>query len=200
MWHLLWKHNAAADFLSRYPRVKANPDELDKEQDDFAAAAMVAAIVATLDLSGCTTIDEGLVLRAALKDPSYQLLIAKVTNGDWSLHRSQEFVCLRPFYNVRDRLAMSGDLVTYTFGQGCVQLVIPESLRYQIATNLHANHQGLHSVLRKARQSVYWPGIGDLRHHWAICDSCNTNAPSQCHPRIFVLPNSAQSPCQPPRT
>jgi len=51
IWYLLRKHNAAADFLSRYPGARADPDEVDEEQDAITAAAMVAATVASLDLS-----------------------------------------------------------------------------------------------------------------------------------------------------
>lgn len=184
------KHNAAADFLSRYPAAKAAPDEVDEDQDVAIAAAMSAAAVAALDLSGCTTIDEEMVLQVALEDPTYQSLVSRVCSGDWRPHKSQELACLRPFYNVRDRLAVSRGLVTYTYDQGCVRLVIPEALHQRVASSLHASHQGLDSMLRRARQTVYWPGIeGDLQHHRAMCNTCNANAPSQPpEPLIFTPP------------
>ncbi|XP_076031185.1 uncharacterized protein LOC143019432 [Oratosquilla oratoria] len=173
-------HNAAADFLSRYPVAKSNPDEMDEEQDVAVAAAMSAATVAALDLSGCATIDEEMVLQTALEDHTYQSLVSRVSSGDWESHRLEEPACLRPFYRVRDRLAVSRGLVTYTYDQGCVRLVIPEALRQRVAASLHTSHQGLASMLRRARQTLYWPGMeGDLQHHRATCNSCNTNAPSQ---------------------
>ena len=87
---------------------------------------------------------------------------------------------MRPFYSVRDRLAVNQDLVTYTYDLGCVRLVIPEPSGLQVAANLHAGHQGLDSMLRRARQCVYWPGMeGDLQHCRASCTSCETHAPSQ---------------------
>lgn len=87
-----------------------------------------------------------------------------MTAGDWHPHRAQELACLRQFYGVRDKLAVSQELVTHTYDQGSVRLVIPEALRQRVAANLHAGHQGLDGMLRRARQAVYWSGMeGDLQ-------------------------------------
>ncbi|XP_076053696.1 protein NYNRIN-like [Oratosquilla oratoria] len=150
---------------------------------------MSAATVAALDLSGCVTIDEEMVLQTALEDHTYQSLVLRVSSGDWESHRSREPACLRPFYGVRDRLAVSRGLVTYTYDQGCVRLVIPEALRQRVAASLHASHQGLDSMLRRARQTVYWPEMeGDLQHYRATCNSCNANAPSQPPEPLILTP------------
>ncbi|XP_066955707.1 uncharacterized protein [Macrobrachium rosenbergii] len=104
------------------------------------------------------------VKEAASKDPVYQLLAAKVAVNDWRLQKAQEVACLRQFYSVRDRLFMVEDLIVYTYEQGCPRLLIPEELRRQVITGLHAGYQGVDSMLRRARQSVYWPGMeGDLQ-------------------------------------
>lgn len=96
---------------------------------------------------------------------------------------------MRPFYSVRDRLAVNQDLVTYTYDLGCVRLVIPEPLRLQVAANLHAGHQGLDSMLQRARQCVYWPGMeGDLQHCRASYTSCETHAPSQPAETFIITP------------
>ena len=94
------------------------------------------------------------------------MLVAKVYANDWNTQKSKEVACLKPFYSVRDRLAVSKGLVIYSFEQGAARLVIPESLRHRIAASLHGGHQGVDSMLRRARQTVYWPGIeGDLQYH-----------------------------------
>lgn len=186
--YLPGKRNTAADFLSRYPALTSPPAATDEDLDEDLAEAVAAAVVAAATHEG-HILDEDVVKRFAADDPVYQLLLAKVSAGDWHQHKSQEVACLRPFYGVRDRLAVTQDLVTYTFDQGCVRLVIPEPLRAQVAGNLHAGHQGLDSMLRRARQSVYWPGIeGDLQHHRASCTSCETHAPSQPAETLIVTP------------
>ena len=194
--YLPGKRNCAADFLSRYPALKAPPDGQDEEQMEELAGAMAAATVAALSFTECLTLDEEVVLQASQEDPVYQLLVAKVLTGDWHPHRAQELECLRPFYSVRNRLSVSRGLVTYIYEQGNVRLVIPEGLRRQVAANLHASHQGLDSMLRRARQTVYWPGLeGDLQHHRFSCDVCNAHAPSQ-PPEPLILTPAPEYPFQ----
>ncbi|XP_063860618.1 uncharacterized protein LOC135100929 [Scylla paramamosain] len=66
---------------------------------------------------------------------------------------------------------------------------IPDKLRCRVAANLHASHQGLDSMLRRARQTVYWPGLeGDLQHQWSSCDICNAQAPSQSSKPLILMP------------
>ena len=139
-----------------------SPDEVDNELDEDLSIAVVSATIEALERDG-HIMDKETVKRAAMDDPVYQLLMAKVLAGDWHPQKSQEIACLRQFYNIKDRLAVAGDLLTYTYDQGCVRLVIPDGLRQQVAANLHAGHQGLDSMLRRARHAVYWPGMeGDL--------------------------------------
>ena len=187
--YLPGKRNCAADFLSRYPALKAPPDGQDEEQVEELTGALAAATVAALEFSERLALDEEAVLKESQQDPTYQLLVAKVLAGDWNSNKGQEIACLRPFYNVRDRLAVSRGLVTYVYEEGHVRLVIPEGLRRQVAASLHASHQGLDSMLRRARQSVYWPGLeGDLQHHRSSCDTCNAHAPSQPPEPLLLTP------------
>lgn len=186
--YLPGKSNTAADFLSRYPALMATPTTSDLDQDEEVSGAVAASVLASALHEG-RVVDESEVKRAAADDPVYQMLAAKVTAGDWHTHKSQEVASLRPFYGVRDRLAVMDDIVTYTYEQGHVRLVIPEALRQQVAANLHASHQGLESMLRRARQCVYWPGIeGDLQHHRSTCTACETAAPSQPAETMIATP------------
>ncbi|XP_045104394.1 uncharacterized protein LOC123499928 [Portunus trituberculatus] len=177
--YLPGKRNHATDFLSRYTALCAPPDVVDKEQASAIEVAVAAATVAALDSGEQIVMDSATVLQAAADDPDYQLLVAKVSAGDWNPRRAQEVVCLRQFYVVRDRMAVSQGLVTYTFEQGSVRLVIPVTLRQRVAANLHAGHQGLDWMLRRARQAMYWPSMeGDLQHHRDSCTVCNAHSPS----------------------
>ncbi|XP_063884703.1 uncharacterized protein K02A2.6-like [Scylla paramamosain] len=187
--YLPGKRNHAADFLSRYPALCAPPDVVDEEQASTVEVAVAAATVAALDSGEQIVMDSATVLQAATDDPDYQLLVAKVTAGDWNPHRAQEVVCLRQFYTVRDRLAVSQGLVTYTYEQVSVRLVIPMALRQRVAANLHAGHQGLDRMLRRARQAVYWSGMeGDLQHHRDSCAVCNAHSPSQAAEPLSPTP------------
>ena len=63
----------------------ASPDATDEKQASNMDidVAMVAATVAMLDGSDCNILDSMAVVQAAAEDPDYQLLLAKMTVGDW---------------------------------------------------------------------------------------------------------------------
>lgn len=134
--------------------------------------------------------DEETVRRAAADDPVYHILMAKVVSGDRQDSKFQEIQCLRPFCGVRERLAVNEGLLTYIYDQGNTRLFIPDSLRNCIASTLHAGHQRLVSMVRRARQAVYWPGMkGDLQHHRATCKSCDIHSPSlSAEPMVLTPP------------
>ena len=177
-----------ADFFSRYPALRAVPDNEDEDLATLIETVTLATVVNALH-SDCATFMDEHIQKAATDDQVYQMLIAKVLHNDWHDSKSQEATCMKPFYNVRDRLTVVNNLVIYSFEQGPARFVVPEGLRDQIAANLHASHQGLDSMLRRARQTVYWPGIeGDLQHHRSSCNSCNVHAPSQPAEPLIMTP------------
>ncbi|XP_064103417.1 uncharacterized protein LOC135213367 [Macrobrachium nipponense] len=187
--YLPGKRNCAAEILSRYPSLRAKPEDKDLELSDDLKVAMVMSLAAALEVEDVVVMDQETVLRAARDDPVYQLLLTRVYNGDWPQSKSQELECLKPFCGAREWLAVSGELITYTYDQGCVRLVIPESLRQQVAANMHSGHQGLESMLRWAHQSVYWSDItGDLEHQRAKCQVCETYTPSQQQEHLIITP------------
>ena len=58
--------------------------------------------------------------------------------------------------------------------------MIPPQLCYQVLCTLHAAHQRVSAMERRARATVFWPGMTQDIHN--IRDSCahrNQNAPSQ---------------------
>lgn len=87
------------------------------------------------------------------------MLRIKVLEDDWHHHKTQEVACLCPFYSVRDMLAVTQNLITYTFEQGYMRLVVLEALRWQVAENLHVGHKWLDSMLRRVKQCVYSPRL-----------------------------------------
>ncbi|XP_063889336.1 uncharacterized protein LOC135116054 [Scylla paramamosain] len=95
--YLPWKRNSAADFLSRYPALREPPDAEDEEQASDVELVVVAATVAVLENDENIIMDSMTMVKAATEDPDYQLLITKVTEGDWHPHRAQELTCLRQF-------------------------------------------------------------------------------------------------------
>ena len=58
--------------------------------------------------------------------------------------------------------------------------VIPMVMRPEVLATLHAGHQGVTSMVARAANSVWWPGINyDLRRIRLSCVQCDTITPSQ---------------------
>ena len=56
----------------------------------------------------------------------------------------------------------------------------PLSLRARIKEKLHGAHTGIQSCLRRARETVYWPGMNsDLTDYISKCDICSCYQSSQ---------------------
>ena len=73
-----------------------------------------------------------------------------------------------PYYNFRDELAVADGLVFR--GE---RLVIPRTMRSQIKMDIHLGHVGIEGCLRRARESVYWPGMnGEIKEYIQTCETC----------------------------
>ena len=72
------------------------------------------------------------------------------------------------YYNFRDELAVADGLVFR--GE---RLVIPYTMRSQIKKDIHLGHVGIEGCLRRARESVYWPGMnGKIKEYIQTCETC----------------------------
>ena len=172
-----------ADALSRsYPATDAAgrivatefPEELavlmDKEQQD--ELRMVASQ---------RTIDT--LCAAAVDDDVYQLLIDQISSG-WPTSPADLPPELRPYATFADELIVSGNLV-YKGNR----VVIPRGAQDEILSRLHASHIGINGCIRRARESVYFPGITaaikDLVSKCPVCVRFQTETrkePLMAHP------------------
>ncbi|XP_068225983.1 uncharacterized protein [Palaemon carinicauda] len=72
-------------------------------------------------------------------------------------------------------LYADGDLVLYG-----ARVVVPAALRRRTLSHLHDSHRGVEATKRRARQSVFWPGIdSDIANTVGACEACQTLQPSQ---------------------
>ncbi|KAK7083700.1 hypothetical protein SK128_023587 [Halocaridina rubra] len=123
---------------SRDPALSAPSNSENNDQEDNLVAAMMMATVAALGQEDGVVMDED-TLECSCVGPRLASTHIRVLAGDWTTQKVQELACPRPFYGVRDRLAVAQDLVTYTYKPGCLCLVA-ESFHHKIAANLHADH------------------------------------------------------------
>ena len=55
-----------------------------------------------------------------------------------------------PYYSFRDTLSHE---------EGIQAVLIPESMRSVMKTRLHGAHLGYDNMLRRARRTIFWPGM-----------------------------------------
>ena len=114
----------------------------------------------------------GQVRSAASTDSEYQELRSLVRTG-FPGTKGELSSAMRPYWGVRDRLAIDADLVV------CApRLVIPRSLGSEVLRNLHDSHQGINRTKMRARQTVYWPNIDNGDNVVTSCQLCRRMLPS----------------------
>ncbi|KAK3854724.1 hypothetical protein Pcinc_038818 [Petrolisthes cinctipes] len=111
---------------------------------------------------------------ASEKDLEYQALKERIVSG-FPEHRHDLEPELRPFWGVRSLLSVDKEFIVYG-----PRLIIPHSLRRETLSRLHESHQGIDRTKRRARQTVYWPGIDrDIENIVSSCQQCRPLLPKQ---------------------
>ena len=85
---------------------------------------------------------------------------------------------------MRDELSIDDELILYG-----VRIIVPGLARKDVLEQLHTAHQGIERTKRRARQTVYWPGINnDITNTVASCDQCQKHLPSQQQEQMISEP------------
>ncbi len=89
--------------------------------------------------------------------------------------RNQTPLGVRQYWSVREELSVDDGLVF--FGR---RIVIPRPAHRELIQKLHAAHQGIVRMKRRARQTVFWPGISNDITLWVeSCQACQERLPRQ---------------------
>jgi hypothetical protein len=111
---------------------------------------------------------------ATADDEGLQTVKQYILNG-WPDNKQQLPRVVQPYFNVRDELSYQDGIIF----RG-TQIVIPRAERRNIREKLHRAHTGLQSTIRRARDTVYWPGMSnDLKDYLSNCDICNSDQSQQ---------------------
>ncbi|XP_065190896.1 uncharacterized protein K02A2.6-like [Sycon ciliatum] len=159
-----------ADALSRHPvSIPTSDDELGEDPALFCRSIRICLLQ-----DGPQSLQFAKLRAAAASDPDYQMLLGYIQNGFPSAQK-QLPEPLRAYWNVREHLSTDNGIVL----KG-LRIVVPASLRASTLIDLHAAHQGLTRTKRRARQTVYWPGMNsELDTLVRSCDACREFQPSQ---------------------
>lgn len=115
------------------------------------------------------------------EDLELQAVVQAVREGNWLKPGVSEYA------PVKDELSTDGVLVF----KGA-RIVIPRVLRSKTLQQLHTPHQGIEATRRRARETVYWPGLnGQISEMIKRCAVCAAIQPSQ--PKEPMLPHEIPS-------
>ena len=171
--HASWqpgKSHTEADALSRAPADDPAPED---GIADSEIQSDLHAIIAANRLEAENDIHIVELAQLAENDEEYTQLREIILDG-FPHQKSDLPVLVRPYWSMRDKLAVDDHLVLC----GC-RLVIPRQMRSDVLTTLHMSHQGIERTKRRARLSVYWPGIdNDITQPVRGCRSCSEHLPS----------------------
>ena len=107
--------------------------------------------------------------RATEEDEDLRDLKTVICHG-WPLRKEDVPVKVRDYFSFRDELTMQNGLIFK--GE---RLVVPTSLREEMTEKLRSSHIGIQGCLRRARETLYWPGMNKkVEDYIAKCSTCNS--------------------------
>ena len=173
------KDLVVADTLSRSPQDVTHEvnDVVQLEED---VAAYIDAVRQSWPVS-----DEKLREIATLtsEDRILQKAISLTSSG-WPASIGEVDPTLREFYSVRSDLSVNEGLLI----KGS-RIVIPEKLREDILSKIHAGHLGITKCRERAAMSVWWPGISsDIAKIVRNCTFCEEKQPAQQKEPLLTTP------------
>ena len=180
--HVPGRKNAGPDAASRYPThdgehldlpceppnmVKVHYNESTAEDANITTAACFA-LQAVSDM-----VTWEMVREATASDPVLLKLIDIVHKGFPAQARDLT-PDLRPYFRYRESISCVDGIIL--IGE---RTVIPQQLRENILSSLHAAHQGVGMMIARASDAVYWPSMTtDISKIRNACTHCNRIAKS----------------------
>lgn len=93
----------------------------------------------------------------------------------WPAKRDDVEPSLRPYFNFRNELAAQQGVIYR--GE---RVVVPLNLRKDMIKRIHSSHIGMEGCLRRARVSLYWPGMdAQVKDYIQSCETCLSTGSKQ---------------------
>ena len=153
-----------ADTLSRAP-VADQPSAPDAKQ----GYEVFRLEIAEMDIEPNRITSETMqqIKQETTKDSVLVSLCDVVASG-WPAERKETPEHLRQYWSFRDEISVY-DGVAYRSHQ----VIVPSSLREEMLQKIHKAHQGVDSSIRRARESLFWPGMqAAIKEKCLSCGLC----------------------------
>ena len=109
------------------------------------------AIQSSVDIPECISIEE--IQHASSQDVHLQQLKTFIMAG-WPHTKDELHTNIRPYWLYRDKLVVIDGVI---LKGRCI--IIPDSLKQQVLTQLHTNYMGIENTKLLAHESVSWHNI-----------------------------------------
>nr|XP_047138956.1 uncharacterized protein K02A2.6-like [Hydra vulgaris] len=91
---------------------------------------------------------------------------------------------IQPYWDFKDEIVKIDGLLLYQN-----RIIIPVTMRREILSKLHEGHLGMEKCKRRARQSVFWPGLNNqIEQLIRKCEAC-----MNLWTEVFLLPNTGSA-------
>ena len=108
--------------------------------------------------------------------------VKQLIQQGWPHQKQQVPLEARPYFDCRYELVVEQGIILRGLRD-----VIPQALRREILKWLHSSHMGVDSTVRRARTSIYWPGMNaEVRDFIGKCDACHTFMAAQQKEPLLV--------------
>ncbi|XP_054713788.1 uncharacterized protein K02A2.6-like [Uloborus diversus] len=134
----------------------------------YADTSFLEGGAATVHTILSTTDERTTEMQNAVKeDEDLSRLKLLIQNG-WPKQFSQVPEKLRPYWNFKEELHDSNDLIFLGH-----RLVVPKTMQSYVLSKLHSAHQGITTCQNKAKVSLYWPKMSEhIKDHVERCQDC----------------------------
>ncbi|XP_022798951.1 uncharacterized protein K02A2.6-like [Stylophora pistillata] len=121
-----------------------------------------------------TALHLGDIAEHSKKDPVLVELERMICSG-WPVRRDDAEPSLRPYFNFRNELAAQQGVIYR--GE---RVVVPLNLWKDMIKRIHSSHIGMEGCLRRARVSLYWPGMdAQVKDYIQSCETCLSTGSKQ---------------------
>ena len=130
-------------------------------------------------------------IKAASKDDEEMMLLRRIITEGWPEHKQHIPPQVHQYYSYRDELTVQDGIVLRR-----QRLVVPKTLRAKLKSKCHAGHLGINSILRRARDTLYWPGMStEVREYVETCGVC-ASMPIKQGPEPIISRDVPERPWQ----
>ncbi|CAC5412463.1 unnamed protein product [Mytilus coruscus] len=96
--------------------------------------------------------------------------LKEVIQEGWPINKWNVPSSVSIYFDIRDELTLQNGLLFK--GE---RVIIPKSLRTDMIKKIHSSHIGIEGCLRRARESLYWPGMNaEVKDFIQRCETCRT--------------------------